>query len=85
MKAEYQDSQMLPVNFEDIKDRLEAARQELFKDAARRGGVISGEHGIGLYKKNYLGLSLEAAQIDLMKKIKQAFDPWGILNPGKIF
>lgn len=85
MKAKYENGQMIPVSYEEIKDKLEAARQELFKDAVARGGVISGEHGIGLYKKNYLPLSLEAAQIELMKKIKQALDPQSILNPGKIF
>lgn len=85
MKAQYRDGQMIPLNLEEIRDKLEAARQELFQDAASRGGVISGEHGVGLYKKNYLPLVLEAAQIDLMKKIKQALDPEGILNPGKIF
>ncbi|MGB9892916.1 MAG: FAD-binding oxidoreductase [Candidatus Saccharicenans sp.] len=85
MKAKYENGQMIPVSYEEIKDKLEVARQELFKDAVARGGVISGEHGIGLYKKNYLPLSLEAAQIELMKKIKQALDPQGILNPGKIF
>jgi len=85
MKARYENGQMVPLNLDEIKDKLEAARQELFKDAAARGGVISGEHGIGLYKKNYLGLSLESAQIQAMKKIKQSLDPNGILNPGKIF
>jgi len=85
MKARFENGQMVPVSYEEIKDKLEAARQELFKDAAARGGVISGEHGIGLYKKNYLPLSLEAGQIEMMKRIKQALDPHGILNPGKIF
>lgn len=85
MKAKYENSQLVPVNLEEIKDKLEAAREELIRDAASRGGVISGEHGIGLYKKKYLPLSVEAIQIELMKKIKQAFDPLGILNPGKIF
>ncbi len=85
MKARYENGEMIPVNLEGIKDRLEAAKLELFEDAARRGGVISGEHGIGLYKKNYLPLSLESGQIELMKKIKQAFDPLGILNPGKLW
>ncbi|MBC7349792.1 MAG: FAD-binding oxidoreductase [Candidatus Aminicenantes bacterium] len=85
MKARYENGQMVPLNLEEIQDRLEAARQELFRDAASRGGVISGEHGIGLYKKKYLPLSLEPTQIELMKKIKQALDPQGLLNPGKIF
>lgn len=85
MKARYENGQMIPVDIEEIKDKLEAARLELFRDAAARGGVISGEHGIGLYKKNYLPLSLEAAQIELMRRIKQVLDPLGILNPGKIF
>lgn len=85
MKARYENGEMIPVAYEEIKDKLEAAKLELFADAASRGGVISGEHGIGLYKKNYLPLSLEAGQIDLMKKIKQALDPLGILNPGKLW
>ncbi|MBC7360935.1 MAG: FAD-binding oxidoreductase [Candidatus Aminicenantes bacterium] len=85
MKAKYENSQLVPVNLEEIKDKLEAAREELIRDAASRGGVISGEHGVGLYKKKYLPLSVEATQIELMKKIKQSFDPLGILNPGKIF
>jgi len=85
MRARFENGQMVPVSYEEIKDKLEAARQELFKDAAARGGVISGEHGIGLYKKNYLPLSLEASQIEMMRRIKQALDPQGILNPGKIF
>ncbi len=85
MKARYENGQMVPLNLDEIKDRLEAARQELFRDAGQRGGVISGEHGIGLYKKKYLPLSLEPAQVELMKRIKQAMDPLHILNPGKIF
>ncbi|MGB4703566.1 MAG: FAD-binding oxidoreductase [Candidatus Saccharicenans sp.] len=85
MKAKYENGQMVPLSLDEVSQRLEAARMELFQDAASRGGVISGEHGIGLFKKKYLPLSLEAAQIEVMKKIKQALDPLGILNPGKIF
>jgi FAD/FMN-containing dehydrogenase len=49
------------------------------------GGMISGEHGIGFVQKDYLPLALSSGEIDLMRAIKRAFDPEGILNPGKIF
>lgn len=48
------------------------------------GGVISGEHGIGLLQKEYMPLQLPAAHISLLQSIKNVFDPNGILNPGKI-
>jgi FAD/FMN-containing dehydrogenase len=47
--------------------------------------MISGEHGIGLVQRNYLPLALSETEIELMRRIKRAFDPAGILNPGKIF
>ena len=46
---------------------------------------MSGEHGIGLSKAPYLGMELAEAVMATMKKVKQLFDPNGILNPGKIF
>lgn len=49
------------------------------------GGSISAEHGIGLEKRDYLHVSRTPAEIALMQRIKLAFDPLGILNPGKIF
>ena len=49
------------------------------------GGVVSGEHGIGYTKAPFLALELSREAIALMKRVKQAFDPHGILNPGKIF
>ena len=48
-------------------------------------GSISGEHGIGFAKKPYIDLELSEDVIALMKRVKAAFDPHGILNPGKIF
>jgi len=51
----------------------------------RHGGSISAEHGIGLVKKPYLESTRSAAEIALMRGVKQVFDPKGILNPGKLF
>jgi glycolate oxidase len=49
------------------------------------GGTISGEHGIGIAKKQYLPLELSPESMRLQKEIKRIFDPNHILNPGKIF
>jgi glycolate oxidase len=61
------------------------ATQELLELAISLGGLISGEHGIGLAKKKYLPLVMSKTQIKLMQGIKRVFDPHNILNPGKIF
>ncbi|MFC1933105.1 FAD-binding oxidoreductase [Chloroflexota bacterium] len=49
------------------------------------GGTISGEHGIGFAKKGYLPMAVDKSKINLMKRVKQAFDPNSIMNPGKLF
>jgi glycolate oxidase len=49
------------------------------------GGTLSGEHGIGLLKKQFMELDLGADVIAVMRKIKDAIDPLGIMNPGKVF
>ena len=64
---------------------LRAAIAEIFELCVRLGGTISGEHGIGLVQKGYIGIALKEANLNLMRGIKQVFDPHGILNPGKIF
>ena len=69
----------------DWQDIYPAVRNLLHEDAKKRGGMVSGEHGIGLVKKEYLAEFLDEKQIGLMKAIKAAFDPNGILNPGKLF
>ena len=51
----------------------------------RHGGSISAEHGIGLVKRAYLESTRSAAEIALMRGVRQAFDPRGLLNPGKLF
>ena len=57
---------------------------ELYIAAKEMGGEVSGEHGIGHAKKDFLAESVGEAQIRLMQGIKAAFDPNGILNPGKV-
>ena len=69
----------------DVLRRAEAAVGELFRGVVALEGSISGEHGIGFSKAPYLTLELSDETIALMKRVKQAFDPHGILNPGKIF
>ena len=59
-------------------------REALYGDAIRRGGVISGEHGIGLVKRDFLARNLGDTNLRLMRAVKQALDPKGILNPGKV-
>jgi len=59
--------------------------KELFRQVIRMGGTITGEHGIGITKAPYLEMEIPRAGIQLMSRIKSAFDPKGILNPGKIF
>ena len=49
------------------------------------GGSVSAEHGVGLEKKPYLDISRSEAEIELMRALKRALDPKGLLNPGKIF
>jgi len=51
--------------------------------AVELGGTLSGEHGVGTLKLPYLEMALGPVAVDLMRGIKQAFDPKGILNPGK--
>lgn len=58
---------------------------EIFKIGVSLGGTISGEHGLGLSKKAFLPLAMNSQTISLMRRVKQAFDPGNIMNPGKIF
>jgi len=67
------------------REAAHAATEDLFALVGRLRGTLSGEHGIGLTKAPYLGLELSEAAIALQKRIKQAFDPHNIMNPGKIF
>lgn len=65
--------------------RVEEAVGEIFKAAVELGGTLSGEHGIGTMKAPYMEMELGAVGLDMMRRIKQAWDPQNILNPHKIF
>jgi glycolate oxidase len=70
---------------EQWDNTLPKAIREIFELTVSLGGTLSGEHGIGWVQKNYMDIAFNEVQLNLMKKIKEAFDPNGILNPGKIF
>lgn len=73
------------VSIAEFQTRCKAVSAEIFAAIKAFGGSVSAEHGVGLLKKDFLGYSRSDEEIALMKAIKLAFDPDGILNPGKVF
>lgn len=67
------------------ENELPVAIRELFEYTVQLGGTISGEHGIGYVQKSYMDIPFSQTSLQLMRSIKQVFDPKNILNPGKIF
>ncbi|HEV3087456.1 MAG TPA: FAD-linked oxidase C-terminal domain-containing protein [Candidatus Elarobacter sp.] len=65
--------------------RVAGAARAIFEATVELGGTLSGEHGIGLLKKQFMELDLGPDTIAVMRKIKDALDPLGIMNPGKVF
>jgi glycolate oxidase len=70
---------------EEWNGSLKDGIREIFLLVKKLGGTISGEHGIGLVQKEYMDILFEQKELELMRHIKQVFDPNGILNKGKIF
>ncbi len=65
--------------------RVAGAARAIFEATVELGGTLSGEHGIGLLKKQFMELDVGSDTLALMRRIKAAIDPLGIMNPGKIF
>ena len=68
-----------------ISDKVMAAASELMEYCAAVGGTLSGEHGIGLEKKEFMPLVFNPDDMNAMKQARDAFAPKNNLNPGKIF
>jgi glycolate oxidase len=67
------------------RDRADEAVSRIVRTAVELGGTITGEHGVGLAKRDFLPFEQGAALIDLQRRLQRFFDPAGIMNPGKIF
>ncbi len=67
------------------RQAVHLAVEDIFRVVRELNGTLSGEHGIGLTKAPYLGMELSEAAMALQRRVKQAFDPHNLMNPGKIF
>ena len=84
------DGNLHPTFLTDERNKEEMARvhhafQEIFNEAIRLGGTITGEHGIGVAKKDFLPKFAGDASMRVMRELRRVLDPQGILNPGKMF
>jgi glycolate oxidase len=77
---------ILKGNLSDAEWEIELPKaiREIFTEVVNLGGTLSGEHGIGLVQKGYMDIAFPVVSLQLMRNIKNVFDPNGILNPGKI-
>lgn len=76
---------MVDADDPDAYDRGKAVYREIARYAVEQGGTVTGEHGIGIGKRDLLGEEHTDGTVDLMRRVKETFDPQGILNPGKVF
>jgi glycolate oxidase len=76
---------MVPPDDDDLLRQAHDVVREMFRKVIELGGTISGEHGVGMTKAEYIEMEIHPRELGLMRDIKKLFDPQGIMNPGKIF
>jgi len=72
------------IPYDEWKTILPGLKRKIYRQALDLGGAVSGEHGIGYLRKNYIPMAMSQDEIELHRRLKLAFDPNGILNPAKI-
>ena len=77
------DGNLHPSLVVDSDLRAQAAAEAIYRAALELGGTITGEHGIGVLKRDWLPAEIGAVGMDMQRAVKKTFDPLGILNPGK--
>ena len=70
---------------QELMHRIHSTGRDIVKVAASMNGSLSGEHGVGIEKRDFMSLMYSNEELMAMWDVKQAFDPTGILNPGKVF
>ena len=77
----------IPIDYNDENEykRFKLAKAEIYSLTAKLGGILSGEHGIGIEKRDHISKVINSVALDYMRRIKATFDPNNILNPYKIF
>lgn len=77
----------IPIDYKDEDEykRLKLAKSEIYDLTSKLDGILSGEHGIGSLKRDYIHMVVNSVALDYMRAIKKTFDPQNILNPYKIF
>jgi glycolate oxidase len=73
-----------PIGDEPARERAQAAFEEILTDALALGGTVTGEHGVGLLKRDGLEREQSPEVLAMQRAVKAALDPHGILNPGKL-
>ena len=77
----------IPIDYKNVNEysKYKKAKSEIYLLTAQLGGILSGEHGVGMLKRASIGLVVNDVALDYMRQIKKTFDPNNILNPYKIF